>query len=838
MSLIHWWPLSGNTQDKITGRSGTLKSGGVVSGAGKIGQCYSSNNNHNFTSATWSCADGIEVLNSSLVGEVGDEYSFACWIKVHGKHGQYQTCIMSSGDWNQGNCWVIGFDQNNTAIFCPVNNYNKGRINLSSALVSNQWYHLATVYKNGVSTAYLNGTKVGEVSAQGIYQSSSTTAYIGRDQAHGGFFPFNGDINDLRIYDHALSQAEIKELSKALVVHYTFDDVLVEPTTNVSTVSGWSTYSSYWTISERTETGLKLYRHTGSTSDCVAIQNSAVTSKMAQGDIWTFSCYLYKNGEPWKSTASGISSESYGYKTVSWESRDNGYYRITFQVISSPGTWVLHNYFFSPIDKGVDCEMRYMQLEKKDHATPYTPTNREGMLVNETGYSGNGTLYNSSISTDTASGSLSCHTPRINPNSINTMVNTTNAAYIYADIFGCNHTPTEFTVAWWWKVMDWGYGTGPFGLVTSNGNYMDSTLGVHDGAVYVNFAGGNTRVSRGFTGGGTGKWTHFAITFKPGSYTSYINGANQGTASTDASLTLDPWRYLYLGAGCAGGCLRDGDIYWGDFRYYNTCLTDNDIADLYKTKAYITDKEDIMCGEFVEDKTDIMVTEKSTFECKEIYELPPYIETNGSVGYFDTQYIPTSNDYSIEVDVRIKNFSSFDTLAGFMYTSTTTPRCGIHIYSSKYMFGANATTNATTPLPEDDKGGERITLKARFKSGAQQLYRNGVLIAANTTSFNHSSNCASIWLLSRNNYTDSSSTSTAVNATRVELYGAKIYEGTEEVRNYVPWYDDVLKTNCLYETHTNTVIVGQGVLNSAFDKNEKAKFYNDGKISCRQMIEI
>jgi hypothetical protein len=88
---------------------------------------------------------------------------------------------MSSGDWNEGKCWVIGFNQSNTAIFCPVNNYSTGKINLSSALVNNQWYHLATVYKNGVSTAYLNGEKIGEVSARGIYQSSSTTAYIGRD---------------------------------------------------------------------------------------------------------------------------------------------------------------------------------------------------------------------------------------------------------------------------------------------------------------------------------------------------------------------------------------------------------------------------------------------------------------------------------------------------------------------------------------------------------------------------------------------------------------------------------------------------------------------------------
>jgi hypothetical protein len=302
------------------------------------------------------------------------------------------------------------------------------------------WYHLVFTVDCHLKKAslFINGELKGEKSFTVTDFSGTYTFSLG--QIHG--WKLDGFVNDIRIYDHALSQAEVKELSKALVVHYTFDDILTEPTTNVSTVSGWSAYGSYWTISEKTETGLKLYRHTGSSSDCVAIQNSAVTSKMAQGDIWTFSCYLYKNGQPYKSTASGISSEGYGYKTVSWESHDDGYYRITFQIISSPGAWVLHNYFFSPIDKGVDCEMRYMQFEKKDHATPFTPTSRASMIVDESGYDHPTILVNNcKFVTDTNSGTLALRTA-----GADNTASFGECSYLRADM-KTYITPTAFTIS-------------------------------------------------------------------------------------------------------------------------------------------------------------------------------------------------------------------------------------------------------------------------------------------------------------------------------------------------------------------------------------------------------
>ena len=71
---------------------------------------------------------------------------------------------------------------------------------------------------------YLNGIKIGEKAATGIYCSDTPHLCIGREAYYTGWFNFNGDISDIRVYDHALSAAEIKELSKGLMVQYTFDD--------------------------------------------------------------------------------------------------------------------------------------------------------------------------------------------------------------------------------------------------------------------------------------------------------------------------------------------------------------------------------------------------------------------------------------------------------------------------------------------------------------------------------------------------------------------------------------------------------------------------------------
>ena len=84
------------------------------------------------------------------------------------------------------------------------------------------WHHVVGIYKANESLAlYVNGAKVNELHAvtSGVPQVYlSNYQYIGTDlRSPGGLSSWNGDIDDLRVYNRALSDAEVEELYLAAV---------------------------------------------------------------------------------------------------------------------------------------------------------------------------------------------------------------------------------------------------------------------------------------------------------------------------------------------------------------------------------------------------------------------------------------------------------------------------------------------------------------------------------------------------------------------------------------------------------------------------------------------
>jgi len=157
----------------------------------------------------------VDILNSS------NGSSIALWVKPVGNHYHYNGTFISSGNWNS-TCWSFGVSQNNSQVDVLCKGYNAY---ITCAVPVNEWTHLVGVFKDGVSKVYKNGVYVGELTGRAAFASDASNTCIGRETYASGYFGFNGRINDVRIYDHALSPKEVEELAKGLVLHYKLDKI-------------------------------------------------------------------------------------------------------------------------------------------------------------------------------------------------------------------------------------------------------------------------------------------------------------------------------------------------------------------------------------------------------------------------------------------------------------------------------------------------------------------------------------------------------------------------------------------------------------------------------------
>ncbi|HUX35523.1 MAG TPA: LamG domain-containing protein, partial [Candidatus Paceibacterota bacterium] len=91
----------------------------------------------------------------------------------------------------------------------------------AGAVATGVWYYIAGVYSgaNTTATLYINGAFAGSSTAPSSLKVSTTSLSIGADHDNGVGEPayrlFNGLIDDVRIYNRALSAAEIMSLYNA-----------------------------------------------------------------------------------------------------------------------------------------------------------------------------------------------------------------------------------------------------------------------------------------------------------------------------------------------------------------------------------------------------------------------------------------------------------------------------------------------------------------------------------------------------------------------------------------------------------------------------------------------
>ncbi len=153
--------------------------------------------------------DYIEVPHNDLLNTT-DNLTISLWLKQEeGKTSGYRLVDKTTAGVNDG----YNFDTYDGSTGRKLR-LCAGRKNASANTVYslNEWHHVAVVVSKGVSTFYLDGMSDGSAT-HGTLQTNSLSLLIG--SAHGSKAQFfKGALDDIRIYNRALSEQEIKEINQ------------------------------------------------------------------------------------------------------------------------------------------------------------------------------------------------------------------------------------------------------------------------------------------------------------------------------------------------------------------------------------------------------------------------------------------------------------------------------------------------------------------------------------------------------------------------------------------------------------------------------------------------
>jgi hypothetical protein len=148
--------------------------------------------------------DYVDCGNPSALN-IQDKITLACWIKVAAFTKDWET-ILAKGD----NSYRFSRSGGN-GIHFGVGGTSAWAIEGAKTVTGNQWHHVAGVYDGSQATIYVDGIVDVAVPATGKLNVNSFNFAIGENLQQRGRY-LNGLVDDVRVYNCALSAAEIAQL--------------------------------------------------------------------------------------------------------------------------------------------------------------------------------------------------------------------------------------------------------------------------------------------------------------------------------------------------------------------------------------------------------------------------------------------------------------------------------------------------------------------------------------------------------------------------------------------------------------------------------------------------
>ena len=237
--LVGWWPFNGNANDESgNGNNGTVN--GATLTEDRFGGC---NKAYEFDGMN----DYIEVQNSSDFNL--PNFSISIWIQNNSLATDTPTFIINKGCIPDGvftstemSFRIYAHDANGqyiSDIWCPNRSF------LAGPSYNSNWFHLSMTYDGTTMSLYVDGVLVESISQTGQLSNNEYSMLIGArnflDCALDSYF--DGRLDDIGIWNRALTQEEITDLYNA---NLCYEYITVTDTLIINLPTGFNpvTYSN------------------------------------------------------------------------------------------------------------------------------------------------------------------------------------------------------------------------------------------------------------------------------------------------------------------------------------------------------------------------------------------------------------------------------------------------------------------------------------------------------------------------------------------------------------------------------------------------------------------
>lgn len=204
--LIAYWTGNGNALDASgNGHHGTLMNGAGY-GTGVVGQAFQFDGVNDYVEVP-----GATSLEPNTI-------SVAMWVNATSTGNIQLLADTSHGPGTNNNGWALQIQANNRASFAYGNGSTFPEVGSSSIVADGTFHHVVGTLDGSDLRMYVDGVFESSVAYTGTPGDSTANGGNIRLGNHYLFSrPVNGLIDEVRIYDHALSLSEVQALAGAAV---------------------------------------------------------------------------------------------------------------------------------------------------------------------------------------------------------------------------------------------------------------------------------------------------------------------------------------------------------------------------------------------------------------------------------------------------------------------------------------------------------------------------------------------------------------------------------------------------------------------------------------------